>query len=222
MCASVPRARVFYALLSLTDLCRLWRCAENRSYAEDARLDYEKPMAAFDDQDCSLRSRCQKEPRQLPYTRGSALRELREPTVSIQDNTRGDQIYQRFSKVTLPRGVPYPLPAAESRHEIPTRFRRRRVLARPARSARCAQGPAPVSSLSVRREVRGGRWRSARSSAGQPTILSRGLYLRASTPGASWSRRCLATRGAVTSRSAAADGRTQLMLKIHIRHAVPS
>lgn len=121
---------VFVALLSLLLLCAA-ACGgaqKTGSYAEDARLDYEKAMVAFDEQDCLVAEPLFKKIRaNYPYTRYAALSELREADcLSIQDkHAEAIEIYQRFSKVHASHeSVPYArFRAAESQYmQIPSEW----------------------------------------------------------------------------------------------------
>lgn len=89
------------------------------SYAEDARLEYEKAMQAFEKQDCITAEPLFKKIRaNYPYTRYAALSELREADcLAIQDkHAEAIEIYQRFAKVHASHeAVPYArFKAAES------------------------------------------------------------------------------------------------------------
>jgi outer membrane protein assembly factor BamD len=117
-------------LLALVTLC-LAACAGRQktgSYTEDARLDYERAMQAFEDEDCLTAEPLFKKIRaNYPYTRYAALSELREADcLAMQDkHAEAIEIYQRFSKVHASHeSVPYArYRAAESQYEqIPTEW----------------------------------------------------------------------------------------------------
>ena len=104
------------------------------NYVDDARREYDRAMAAFNDQDCLTAEPLFRALRaNYPYTRYAALSELREADcLSIQDkHAEAIEIYQRFARVRASHeDVPYArFKAAESQFEqIPTEW----VLSPPA------------------------------------------------------------------------------------------
>jgi outer membrane protein assembly factor BamD len=110
-------------------LCLLAACAtvqKTGSYAEDARLEYERAMHAFDKQDCITAEPLFKKIRaNYPYTRYAALSELREADcLAMQDkHAEAIEMYQRFAKVRASHeAVPYArFKAAQSQYaQIPS------------------------------------------------------------------------------------------------------
>jgi outer membrane protein assembly factor BamD len=92
------------------------------SYTEDARLEYERAMAAFEKEDCITAEPLFKKIRaNYPYTRFAALSELREADcLAMQDkHAEAIEMYQRFAKVRASHeAVPYArFKAAESQYE---------------------------------------------------------------------------------------------------------
>jgi outer membrane protein assembly factor BamD len=96
------------------------------SYAEDARLEYERAMESFEKEDCITAEPLFKKLRaNYPYTRYAALSELREADcLAMQDkHAEAIEIYQRFAKVRASHeSVPYArFKAAESQYaQIPS------------------------------------------------------------------------------------------------------
>jgi outer membrane protein assembly factor BamD len=107
-----PVRAVAYTLsLALSLLAACAGVQKTGSYAEDARLEYEKAMESFDKQDCITAEPLFKKIRaNYPYTRYAALSELREADcLAIQDkHAEAIEIYQRFAKVHASHeSVPY-------------------------------------------------------------------------------------------------------------------
>jgi outer membrane protein assembly factor BamD len=109
---SAPVRAVRYALLLAVLLCAACASVQKTgSYAEDARLEYEHAMEAFEKQDCIAAEPLFKKIRaNYPYTRYAALSELREADcLALQDkHAEAIEIYQRFAKVHASHeSVPY-------------------------------------------------------------------------------------------------------------------
>jgi outer membrane protein assembly factor BamD len=121
-----PAVRPF-AILLLASLA--FACAPVRktgSYADDARLAYERAMASFENKDCLTAEPLFRDIRaNYPYSSYASLSELREADcLAMQDkHAEAIEIYQRFARVRASHeGVPYArYKAAESQFEqIPT------------------------------------------------------------------------------------------------------
>jgi outer membrane protein assembly factor BamD len=92
------------------------------TYADDARLAYEKAMVAFDNKDCLTAEPLFRDIRaNYPYTRYAALSELREADCLASQDKHAEaiEIYQRFARVRASHeDVPYArFKAAQSQYE---------------------------------------------------------------------------------------------------------
>lgn len=119
LATAVLGTAVFGTAVSLTGCATIHKTG---SYTEDARLEYEQAMEAFDDKDCLTAEPLFKKIRaNYPYTRYAALSELREADcLAIQDKfAEAIEVYQRFAKVRASHeSVPYArFKAAESQYK---------------------------------------------------------------------------------------------------------